>query len=185
MPPNCQFEIDDAEDEWTYSHKFDYIHGRGLATCFKSHLSVFQSAFRFARPGGYFELQDGLFPVRCIDDTLKGTALEKWCNLVTAGANALGQNWSQVPRYAAYMKEAGFVDVIEKKFAWPLGPWAQGERMKILGTLCRENLLVSVHGMSMAVMTKGLGMTSEEVELLLPDVKKDINNIKIHCYAAM
>jgi len=83
------------------------------------------------------------------------------------------------------MKEAGFVDVIEKKFAWPLGPWAQGERMKILGTLCRENLLVSVHGMSMAVMTKGLGMTSEEVELLLPDVKKDINNIKIHCYAAM
>jgi hypothetical protein len=75
-----------------YSHKFDYIHGRGLALCFKNHLSVIQSAFRFVRPGGYFELQDGVLLIRCVDDTMTNTALEKWIKLVTAGANVLGKD---------------------------------------------------------------------------------------------
>lgn len=35
VPPNLRFEIDDAEDEWIFSERFDYIHGRALLSCFK------------------------------------------------------------------------------------------------------------------------------------------------------
>ncbi len=28
VPANCSFEVEDCEDEWTYSQKFDLIHGR-------------------------------------------------------------------------------------------------------------------------------------------------------------
>lgn len=28
VPPNLRFEIDDIEDEWTFSRPFDYIHSR-------------------------------------------------------------------------------------------------------------------------------------------------------------
>lgn len=28
VPPNVKFEIDDFEDEWTFSRPFDYIHSR-------------------------------------------------------------------------------------------------------------------------------------------------------------
>jgi len=31
LPPNCSFIIDDAEDPWTFSQKFDFIHGRALS----------------------------------------------------------------------------------------------------------------------------------------------------------
>jgi hypothetical protein len=168
-----------------YSHKFDYIHGRGLALCFKNHLPVIQSAFRFARPGGYFELQDGVWPFRCVDDTMTGTALERWINLVTAAASALGKDWTRVRQYKAYMEESGFEDVVEKRVVWPIGTWARGKRMKMLGMWCKEDLLAGLQAMSMAVMTRGLGMTPEEVELLLVDVRKDINSQRIHAYVSM
>lgn len=47
VPPNCDFEVDGAEDTWVYSHKFDYIHGRMLITCFQFRLVVFKLAFVF------------------------------------------------------------------------------------------------------------------------------------------
>ncbi len=31
----ARFEVDDAEDEWAFSTKFDYIHSRAVLTCFK------------------------------------------------------------------------------------------------------------------------------------------------------
>ena len=31
VPPNVKFEVDDLEEEWVYSTKFDYIHVRYLA----------------------------------------------------------------------------------------------------------------------------------------------------------
>ncbi|KAE9574439.1 hypothetical protein CGMCC3_g9700 [Colletotrichum fructicola] len=33
VPPNVRFEIDDLDEEWTYSQPFDYIHTRGMNSC--------------------------------------------------------------------------------------------------------------------------------------------------------
>jgi len=82
-----------------------------------------------------------------------------------------------------YTEEVGFDDVVEAEFVWLIGTWARGKRMKTLGTWCREDLLAVLQAMSMAVMARGLGMTPEQVELLLIDVRKDINNQRIHAYA--
>lgn len=30
VPPNVRFEVDDMEDVWTYTQKFDFIHARYL-----------------------------------------------------------------------------------------------------------------------------------------------------------
>jgi hypothetical protein len=36
VPPNCRSEVDDAEDEWVFLQKFDYIHCRMLGSCSNS-----------------------------------------------------------------------------------------------------------------------------------------------------
>jgi len=36
VPPNVQFEIDDVEDEWTFSQPFDYIHCRYMVGSIKN-----------------------------------------------------------------------------------------------------------------------------------------------------
>jgi ubiquinone/menaquinone biosynthesis C-methylase UbiE len=32
VPPNMKFIIDDAEEQWVFSHKFDYVHTRAMIT---------------------------------------------------------------------------------------------------------------------------------------------------------
>ncbi|KAH7413371.1 S-adenosyl-L-methionine-dependent methyltransferase [Cadophora sp. MPI-SDFR-AT-0126] len=165
-PPNCHFEVDDAEDPWLFPHPFSYIHGRALATCFKTHLPIFSSAFRCLVPGGYFELQDCIVPFRCIDDTLRGTALDTWTQLIMEGTKRLGKDWTRVRRYREMMVEAGFVDVVERRFEWPVGTWARGRRMKMLGLWYREDLLAGLQGFTVALVK----------------VREDIRSNKIHVY---
>ncbi|KAF4637046.1 hypothetical protein G7Y89_g1041 [Cudoniella acicularis] len=183
VPPNCHFEIDDAEDEWSFSYKFDYIHGRMLASCFKSHVAVFQSAFNALRPNGWLEIQDIAIPSRCIDDSMFGTAFERWIDLIKEGCAALGRDFGRVPQYKQYLQEIGFVDVVEKQLSWPIGTWAKTQRMKMLGAWCKENVLSGLQGWTMAVLTRGLGMMPAEVELLLMEVRNDINSNALHAYA--
>jgi hypothetical protein len=185
IPPNCQFEVDDAEDPWVFSQKFDYIHGRMLGSCFASHLNVFKSAFDAMRPGGWIEMQDYEFPFRCVDDSIKGTSFERWVKAVLEGCDRLGMDWKRVPLYSSYMKECGFVDVHEERLAWPIGSWAKNEKMKTIGTWSKENVLEGMQGWSVAVLTRGLGMSIEEVELMLMEARNSINSRKLHVYVPM
>jgi hypothetical protein len=43
-------------------------------TCFKNNRAIAQKIFDNLTPGGYFELQDPTFPIRCDDGTLDGTS---------------------------------------------------------------------------------------------------------------
>lgn len=119
IPANCKFEVDDAEDPWTYSQPFDYVHGRALFTCFKDPLTVFRNAYAAIKPGGYFEMQEIYFKPTSVDDSIKGTALEIWMNKLVEGAAVLGKDWHCTKNYTQWFQEAGFVDVVERQFAWP------------------------------------------------------------------
>ncbi|RDW64247.1 hypothetical protein BP5796_10749 [Coleophoma crateriformis] len=185
VPQNCQFEIDDAEDQWTFTQKFDYIHGRALFSCFSSHVAVFKSAFQHIQPGGWFELQDAAFPFRCIDNSMAGTKMEQWCSLVRTAASALGRDFAVVPKYKAYLEEAGFVDIVEKQMAWPIGSWAKGEKMKAIGAWCKEDVLMGLQAWSMAALTRGLGMEASEVEKLINEVRGELREGGLHCYVPM
>jgi hypothetical protein len=98
---------------------------------------------------------------------------------------ALGRDFGRVPQYKQYLQEIGFVDVVEKQLAWPIGTWARTRWMKMLGAWCKENVLSGLQGWTMAVLTRGLGMTSAEVELLLMEVRNDINSSALHAYVPM
>ncbi|RDW88482.1 hypothetical protein BP6252_00514 [Coleophoma cylindrospora] len=184
VPDNCRFLVDDAEDPWQYEQPFNLIHARMVAACFKSHYRIFQSAFENLDPGGYLELQD-TSPFECIDDSENGTAFLNWRKLANEGVKSLGLNFDQAPLYKSYMEEIGFVDVVQKKYAWPIGPWAKGAEMKKIGIWTREDVLQGMQGWTMAALTRGLGMAKPEVENLLVAVKKEILSGMIHTYMPM
>jgi len=133
VPPNCRFEIDDAEDEWNYRQKFDYIHGRLLLSCFNNDFpAVIRKAYDALNPGGWFELQDMLPPI-CFDDTWEGTEFKRWVELTCEGAKALGMDWYKVGNYKRWVEEAGFEEVTEFKSAAPTNTWPRGKHYKLLG----------------------------------------------------
>lgn len=54
--PNCRFEMEDAEQEWTFSlNSFDYIHMRTLNGSIQDWNKLFQQSFDTLRPGGWIE----------------------------------------------------------------------------------------------------------------------------------
>jgi hypothetical protein len=81
------------------------------------------------------------------------------------------------------VEEAGYVDIVETKFAWPVGPWAKDPKLKALTIWGRENFLSVLQGLSMAVITRGLGMSAQEVEVFFAVVRAEVAGRKVHCYA--
>jgi hypothetical protein len=120
-----------------------------------------------------------------IDESIKGTAFERWQHFIKEGTHALGRDFEKVPRSNSYFERVGFVDIVEKQFSWPIGSWANYPRMKMIGAWVKEDVLSDLHGKSAAVLTRGLGMSSEEVEILLTEVRSDINSNWLHAYIPM
>jgi len=183
VPPNLRFEICDAEEDWDFSVPFDYIHGRMLTVCFRDVRDVFRHAFNTLKPGGYLEMQDAEFPCKSDDRTLDGTALLAWWEHLCEGGAKLGRPFGTEPKnYKRYMEEVGFVDVQVVVKKWPLGPWNKDKKLKELGIWVRANSLDGLQAVSMAVLTRGLGYSAQDVEMELVGVRKDLMNPSLHGY---
>ncbi|RDL34327.1 uncharacterized protein BP5553_07455 [Venustampulla echinocandica] len=180
VPPNCQFEIDDAEDEWTYNQTFDFIHGRMLFSCFQNPAEVFKRAFQATSPGGYFEMQDVLFKISSIDGSGDGSAVERWNHKICLAAKKIGRDWHCAGNYAQWMRDAGFEGVVERQLKWPSNTWPKGKKQKLLGMWSMANSLDGLSAISMALMTRAYGMTREEVEVEMVEVRKDIKDKSLH-----
>ncbi|CAN8105464.1 unnamed protein product [Discula destructiva] len=182
VPPNCRFEVDDAEDEWVFSDRFDFIHSRHMTGSISDFPSMFAMCYENLNPGGWIEFQDYYVRLQCMDDSLAGTTLEQWNELIIEGVRRMGKNALACAKYKTQMTEAGFVDVTERKFALPGNQWAKGDDQKMLGTMQLENIQQGLHAFSIGLFTRIFDMSTEEVELMLVDVRKDLRNTKIHFY---
>lgn len=45
VPPNVEFEVDNSEDTWTFSYKFDFIYSRAMEGTFADWPRFFQQCF--------------------------------------------------------------------------------------------------------------------------------------------
>jgi len=162
-----QFEIDDAEDEWIFPQKFDYIHGRTLATCFKDPPSVIAKAYDALLPGGYFELQDMCLQTSD-DGSMEGTALLEWQAHVKEAATKTGVEWTNVPNYKRWMIEAGFEDVTEFNYRWPSNQWSKNRKERLLGAWTQAQIEGGMlESVSTRLFTMKLGWSMEKVCVLV------------------
>jgi trans-aconitate methyltransferase len=157
VPPNCRFEIDDAEEEWIYSQPFDYIHGRALVSCFKDPPSIISSIFTNLTPGGYFEFQDPIMPLKSIDGTLTGTYVDEFQTQCMAAAEKLGRPWTNGKNYGRWMREAGFEDVVERSYYWATNQWVKGKTQKLQALWLQENLQEGLPAWGLSTLSRGLG----------------------------
>lgn len=186
VPGNCRFEIGDAEEpDWGFDEPFDYVHARAMVTCFRDGRRIVQHIWDNLAPGGYFELQDPCMPMRCDDGSMDGTALGEWNRLMDEGMLRTGKDLRGNLEWGRYMREVGFEGVVERHAACAFNTWPRGDKNKLLGAMCCQNLLEGVQSMSLALFTRVLGWSSEDVLSFLVDVKKDLMNRKIHSYCGV
>ncbi len=171
------------EEEWTFSEKFDFVFARQMTGSFTNFETFFAQAFNFLNPGGYLEAIDVTYPIQCDDDSLKkDSALNKWSDLSLKASIKLGRPVNSATKYKAQFEAAGFVDVVQTEFRWPINQWPKGKKEKELGGLDEGKFLECVKWRKYFLFYEGLGWTDQEVEAFLVDVRKDIKNPAIHGY---
>jgi trans-aconitate methyltransferase len=147
-PPNVSFEICDAEDEWSFNKKFDFIHMRAVVSCFKNPRSVIASAVEALEPGGYIELRDPCMPFSFLTLPPEDCALKQWGDLIIEASGRIGRRWDNVQYYQGWLRELGCVDIHQRKEQSPLAPWAKGRKNKELSILLQHDMISGVEGVS-------------------------------------
>jgi hypothetical protein len=89
------------------------------------------------------------------------------------------------PKFRTMMEETGFINIREQPLQWALGSWPKGSREKLIGRIMVDNCLQACRPGGLALFTKRLGWTVEQVEAFMPSVESDIKNAKRLYYAQM
>ncbi|KAF9873169.1 C6 zinc finger domain protein [Colletotrichum karsti] len=185
-PPNCFFEIDDLEKPWTWSRPFDYIHCRSMEACFEDPKKFLKRAYKALSPGGWLEVCALVFPLGCDDGTVPEDApIRKWQDLLVEAAEKMGRSMEALEHQASDKKamgEIGFTNMTSQDFIWPLNSWPKDEKLKEIGRWQFVNLDTGLEGLSMGLLTRVLGWTKEEVQVLCANVRKDLKNKSMHSY---
>lgn len=142
---------------------------------------------RNLEPGGWLELQEYVMPVNSKDGTHKNTNILKWGQLLCEASRNLGRPMGSdvCDLFPQQMRDAGFVDVQQRDFAWPTNTWPKNPLMKELGLRTLINCTDGMEGFCLALLTRGLGWTKEEVDVFVALVKKDFKDRSIHAYIPM
>ncbi|RYP44278.1 hypothetical protein DL768_009248 [Monosporascus sp. mg162] len=182
-PPNVSFEICDAEDEWSFSQKFDFIHMRAIVTCFMDPKAVFAQAYEALEPGGWIELRDPIMPFQYLTPPPENCALKEWGDKIIEAAARIGRHWTNAQYYSQWLHELGCVNIVDMREHVGLNPWMKGSRNKQLAMLLGNDMSNGLESMSMALFTRVLGWEPERVYELLERVRQDMVDPKIRAYS--
>ncbi|KAL2819576.1 S-adenosyl-L-methionine-dependent methyltransferase [Aspergillus cavernicola] len=160
VPPNVQFEVDDCTDEWLYGKDaFDFIHIRGLYGCVADWEEFYKQAFLHTKPNGYIEQVEQSVVPKSDDGSVDGTIFQEWGQVSLEAGEAFGKSLQIMDKARDRMINAGFVDVVERKFKVPMGGWARESRLKQLGLFNRLQWEEGIEGWCMFLLTAILGLT--------------------------
>ncbi|KAK7421594.1 hypothetical protein QQX98_002061 [Neonectria punicea] len=184
VPPNCKFEIDDLEKEWTWKIPFDYVFSRMMTGSFANPEAMAKKVFENLAPGGWYEIQDIQLPVLCDDGTLdpETSPTMKWQKALIEGSKAVGRRLGVSDENKDLLKRAGFINVHESVYRWPTNSWPKDRKLKELGRWNLANFDAGLEGVSLALFTRVLSWTKEEVMALCAEVRKELRNPRVHGY---
>ncbi|KAK5217402.1 hypothetical protein LTR72_009519 [Exophiala xenobiotica] len=184
VAPNCSFEIDDIEDTWTYrSESFDFIHLRDPLYMVRDWPKLMRQAYEHIKPGGWFELASVYPRAMCDDGSMPEDSMFKFiCEQFIEASYGMGAPLDSCLRFGEYLRDAGFVDVVEHIFKMPSSPWPKDKRLKKIGALEMTNLVEGASAFGLRVFSHTYGWTREQTELAMVGFRKDVKNRNHHQY---
>jgi hypothetical protein len=102
-------------------------------------------------------------------------------NHVTEAGQRIGLDFQAPLKWPELLQAAGFVDIHIRWFNWPVGPWAKHDKNKAIGRFVYVDFY---EGLDVArlLFTNVLGWETEEVDVLIAQVRTEMKEQKIHLY---
>lgn len=188
VPPNCTFQIDDAQQDWTFKPDyFDFIHIRHLYGGIDNWGKLYQQAFAHLKPGGWFESVEVDIETRSENPNVTNDPdhiFKKWCQLFWEAGDKVGRTFriARDGQMEKYMAEAGFVDVVHKQWKVPFGGWPSDPFLKKVGFYNGAFIDRSLDGFAVFPIGQILGWSFEEVTVLVSNMRLALQDPKSVAY---
>ncbi|KAF4539421.1 Methyltransferase type 11 [Lasiodiplodia theobromae] len=185
VPPNCSFILEDCNSpQWQFADaSFDLIHCRDGFMTVRDWAAFARTAFAHLRPGGWTELACMMPVPECDDGSMPpDCAYVEACSVFRRIGEAMGVDFLDPKRYKHFLEDAGYVNVEQRLFKMPSSEWPKDKRLKTIGALERLNVVEGGEAFLVRGVTKQLGMTREQMEVLLARMRKELNSNRIHAW---
>ncbi|KAF2139284.1 uncharacterized protein K452DRAFT_289833 [Aplosporella prunicola CBS 121167] len=187
VPPNLRFEVDDASDEWTFQKdSFDFIHARGLLGCIADWPVFYSQVMAHLKPGAWYEQVE--YSVTWISDdgtVPDGHIFKEWGNIFEEAGEKNGKTFRIWALQKQYMLDAGFEEVTEHRMKMPVGPWSSDPKLKEVGKWHLIECFQGLEGWAMALLTRVMGWSPEEVQVFLARARTGLKDRKVHAYTSV
>jgi hypothetical protein len=86
------------------------------------------------KSGGYLQFADIDFAPRCDDGTMpEDNIWKKWVQTAAAFKEISHRRFFNAEETKQEMKDAGFIDIVEKRYKLPIGPWSSDPKYREIG----------------------------------------------------
>ncbi|KAI9815379.1 MAG: hypothetical protein M1832_005518 [Thelocarpon impressellum] len=186
VPPNCKFEVDDVESEWTHA-PFDFIHSRAMGGSISNYPRLYKQAYDNLQPGGWIEVQEFEAWVRSDTEGMmeKATCITEWQTIIDETTAKIGKRLRVAADQKQHLIDAGFEDVSEDVYKLPIGGWPKDPRLKELGRYEQVQMIDAVEPASLALFTRILEWDRVRTEALLAGVRNEFKNTSFHFYCKL
>lgn len=172
VPPHVFFEIDNAQEEWTYTEPFDFVHIRGLSGAFSDWKAVYAEAYKHLQANGILEVAD--FGSIRLAEPMADSYLS-----IYHGACASAAEKSEIPLGLDHMKKAmlegaGFSIAKSRTLDVPLGTWSPDPRKKIAGKMALIAALEGLEASCLRLLTRHMDWKAEDVRDLCSKVQEEL-----------
>ncbi|KAH7163411.1 S-adenosyl-L-methionine-dependent methyltransferase [Dactylonectria estremocensis] len=184
VPPNCRFQIDDAQLDWTFKEdEYDLIHMRYLYGGIDDWDKLYGQAFRHVKPGGWVESTEIDLETRSENTNISkddSHIFRQWRDLFFAAGDKINRTFkiARDGQMEAKMRAAGFVDVRHRQWKVPIGGWPRDPKLKRVGHYNGMFIDQSLDGFAVFPIGEILGWTFEEVTLLVTQMRRAIKDPK-------
>ena len=205
VPPNCTFEIDDMTMPWTYApERFDFIHIRELFGSIPDWDEFFRQCYRALKPGGYIEVVEHSVSPIVDDDTMSANHFYRtWGETVLKAGERFGKSFSIWEESADRLKKAGFEEVVETSYKWPMNgyvfssktmdtdrtrklntcsSWSDDPKLHELGRWNQFRLHGGVEGFMLRLLTTTLEWSYEEAQVFLAQMRACLRDYRARAY---
>ncbi|RXG47272.1 hypothetical protein VDGE_07094 [Verticillium dahliae] len=184
LPPNCKFEIDDAQLDWTFPvNHFSYIHARHLYGGIDDWPKLYRQAFTHCAPGGWFENVEIELTTRAENPRYTlgpDHVFTQWRDLFFAAGDKIGRTFriAENNRMERDMRDAGFVDIVTHQWKVPIGGWASDPKLKKVGLFNGLFIDQSIDGFVVFPIGEILGWSFDEVTVLVANMRAALRDSK-------
>ena len=172
VSPNVKFEIDNAEEDWTWpDNTFDFIHVRTLVGSIKDWDRFYAQAYRVLKPGGYLEHHENSVDWKCRKGSITpDSALGQWGRVFWKAGEMAGRSFRILEDNLQQngMGKAGFKDLTVKEWEVPFifsaWPEEKDKHVRTIGAFTRGTLDSDVMGWVVYMWKSVLGWSDEQVK---------------------